>query len=291
MFLTMASYFHVQHIYGFTPSQLLFGLNPNNAENERRMSALQCAELGMFAIFRREYQIAVEWLEVAEQLLWYGIDVEDEFNIQRNIVTLLLRLAIQHHNRAFHNPKLENDLETLLGFYVTPITPHEKRVSKRDALYQQIGEIGPDTSVNAQFMHLCHGKTLQAPAKQKKLKCYLEQKRNPFLYINPVKVEQLSETPLVYQYYEMIGNKTIELLKQRYSSRVKPLKNAGLSGEIIPHWSTGGFKAFHPQEIPPEVFDLAEAVSGIKIRGDKEILLYVEYTTGRYSIQQPDSVR
>src|SRR5258705_107391 len=71
-----------------------------------------------------------------------------------------------------------------------------------------------------QFKKLCQGIKIQSSKTQAKLKCHYEKRRHPYLYINPVKVEHLSNSPPLFQFYEIISNSTISTLKEQNSEFV-----------------------------------------------------------------------
>lgn len=291
LFLSMSSFFHVQKVYGYRPSQLIYGLNPNNSKNpDARLSALQCAEIGIFALSRREYQISVEWLEIAETLLADWRDEEDD-NVPLTVVSSIRSLSIQQHNRKFQIPELKTNSETFLNFYDQSITPHNSRVPVRDLVFENQLDLSPNASINAQFMNLCLGNDPQSAKLRKQLKCYYERKRHPYLYINPVKVEHLSKNPPIFQMYEMVGNKTIEYLKHTYGDKVHPTKDGGLDGEIIPYFNTGAHKGLTPSQVPAIMLDLPAAITGLETGNKAEISRYVEYVEGRWFQNHPDSVK
>lgn len=63
------------------------------------------------------------------------------------------------------------------------------------------------------YKRVCSGENLQTEEEKKNLRCWLEQKAHPYWKINPLKVELLSENPLVYQVYDFIGNKLIQKMQ------------------------------------------------------------------------------
>ncbi len=290
LFLTMSSFFHVQKVYGYRPSQLIYGLNPNNSKDpDARLSALQCAEIGIFALYRREYQISVEWLEMAETLLAEWRDEEDD-NVPLNVVSSIRSLSIQQHNRKFQIPELKTNRETFLNFFDQSITLYNNPIPVRDLVFENKRDLPSNASINAQFMNLCLGNDLLPPKLRRKLKCYYERKRHPYLHINPVKVEQLSKNPPIFQLYEMVGNQTIEYLKHTYGDKVHPTKDGGLDGEIIPYFNTGAHKVLTPSQVPAIMFDLPAAITGLETGNKAEMSRYVEYVEGRWFQNHPDSV-
>src|SRR5436190_20997631 len=91
---------------------------------------------------------------------------------------------------------------------IVPAQPPEERVP---ILYEEFistreqSEDNPVVNLDARFSDLCLGNNRQSAEIAKNLKCYYENKRHPYFYVNPVKTEHLSENPPIYQFYDLIG--------------------------------------------------------------------------------------
>lgn len=132
------------------------------------------------------------------------------------------------------------------------------------------------------FKKLCQGNKIQSSQKQIYLKCHYERRKHPYLNINPVKVEHLSNSPSLYQFYEIISNSTILLLKEQNSEFVEI--NAKKTGEWRNDIGTKcGFNSgvgYHG-DTPKNYLKMSEIVSGLKFFDCELHGQYAEYTYGR----------
>ncbi len=200
------------------------------------------------------------------------------------------------HNRVWSKPKIEADYDTYIETFTKPIKHTGiwgyQRINERQRQYQIQHSLEPGTKPEMQFMNLCRGNLAQTPAMQTKLKCFIERKRHPYLYINPVKTEHLSESPPIYQFYDIIGNNTIETLKRLHSPLVKPSRFAGLNNiKKLTKMRTSVGTELQSGRIPKSVYNLAEMVSGLKIINSSESSQYAEYKYGRFHNYHKDNVR
>lgn len=150
------------------------------------------------------------------------------------------------------------------------------------------GGTGPE----AQYLDLCRTPNVQSASMQVNLKCYYEQKRHPFLYVNPVKVEHLSEDPLVFQYYGIVDDKTSRdamdkigpnvTIHRLYGHRVE--KEEMLRNKTSVRTVSAYFKGHRI------FYTLMEMVTGLQITGSSEDMHFVEYTYGRHHNEHLDLV-
>lgn len=168
-----------------------------------------------------------------------------------------------------------------------------ERVPLRQQDFDQFKGYGDDRiKEDVQYFQLCMGEKLRPLEMENNLKCYYENTKHPFLYINPVKVEILSEDPVIYQFYEVLGNKTIELLKEQNRHLVKLSEVVGMEGvEDVSVFRTSAGIGMEFDDTPRIIYTLAEYLSGLKIWNNSEYTQFVEYTYGRFYSNHGDAVR
>ncbi len=152
------------------------------------------------------------------------------------------------------------------------------------------------TSAHSKFTDLCKGKTLQTPEVIKSLKCYYEQYRHPYLYVNPVKVEQLSDTPPILQFYEVLGNSTIDYVKSFREVLINAKTLYGGSSQFLSFEAIAS--TYARRNMQDYVYKnyaqfgkIMEYLIGLKIRDVAGPLLWAEYTYGRMVGVHTDTVR
>lgn len=132
---------------------------------------------------------------------------------------------------------------------------------------------------------------------QSQLKCHYEQFLHPYLYINPVKTEKLSDSPSIYQYYEVVGPKFIKELIAHYE------ENATLL-EMISNMNVYSGSMELEEMSANSVYDdslwvkyngnrifyqLTEALTGIKYNGSTIRFSFIDYIPGR-TVQAHDDI-
>ncbi|ODM95303.1 Prolyl 4-hydroxylase subunit alpha-3 [Orchesella cincta] len=279
------SFIHLHEIYGFFPAQMRVGLEVDTKYGGF-LNAKQCFAIGAHALSRYYYYMAIEWLELTKNLL-LSADEEDR-SIPLDIVSSLLDIAIKEHNLGIKYNGTEE-------FYTRPTyegQPTEERLRYRKYIYHSptIRE-NPQFNAVSQYWALCSGVTFQTPKTQKSLKCFYEMKRHPYLYINPLKTEILSENPPVFQFYDVLANDTIEDIKAKAVPRLQLSEVVGTDDveQITKHRTSAG--TFMRYKEMPKVYEHSEIISGLKLlEKASEMAQVVEYTYGRYYIYHADAL-
>lgn len=151
-----------------------------------------------------------------------------------------------------------------------------------------------ERSKEAEWIALCQGKSSQTPKTQASLKCYYENQRHPYFYINPVKAEHLSEKPPIYQFYEMISENTVKVLKQNYTGRLRMSPIVGIERDKVDEMTyirSSVGRGLDVETTPMSVIRLAEMITGLKVWDGTDKVQYVEYTYGRFFEYHQDQVR
>lgn len=181
-----------------------------------------------------------------------------------------------------------------LNFYVTSITQHESqhdRISFRDYLQYSNDAHNKSNTMEPyiQFMKLCQRNFYQELEHTAKLKCYYESRLHHYLFICPVKVEQLSKSPPINQYYEVLGSETIKNILSTnlgFMALMPPeleIIRPGVKAiEVDDRDRTSTGIGLKFQNLPKKIFTSAEIVTGFNIRNSSDIATFAEYTYGRF---------
>lgn len=177
----------------------------------------------------------------------------------------------------------------------------ESRQTRRQQLLPENSILGTDGIPDDKLINLCSGQqnTSLPPIMQKNLKCYLQKYRHPYLYINPVKTEQLSESPLIFQYYDILGRMFINELVTYYTENaelvpiLQNLNHYKGKGKYEQEEPTPGFvisitEKYHRH---PRFIQFTEMVTGFKMKGTNETLQYIGYTPGKRIPAHEDVVK
>lgn len=151
----------------------------------------------------------------------------------------------------------------------------------------------PPENPKRQFRDICQGKGWQSLEVQAGLKCYYERRKHPYLFINPVKTEVLSESPPIFQFYEIVDKNTTEKLREEYSYRMNIYELYRKGPNDVEQLTEGKSSArLHLNILPkPSVwYFMPEILTGIQIQGVAEPIQYAEYTYGRVLTDHTDVV-
>lgn len=83
--------------------------------------------------------------------------------------------------------------------------------------------ISPQDDVN-NFNALCRGENLLSLAVQSKLKCWLDNKQEPYLIMMPIKVEQNSFEPGIFTFHQVLNDNEIAAIKELAKPLVRQLQ-------------------------------------------------------------------
>ncbi len=194
----------------------------------------------------------------------------------------------------------ENELYDIYSnLYVRPIKYPKKNKSKMGSngiVYpRKMWGLFDNDSLVSRFTDLCKGKNLQSPSTLKNLNCYYNQHQHPYFYINPIKVEELSENPPIFQLYELHGNKTIEYVKAFREVLINAKTLYGENSQYKSFDDQGStYARTHMQDSVyqnyPQFGKIMEYLTGFKIRNVAGPLLWAEYIYGRMVGVHTDTV-
>lgn len=160
---------------------------------------------------------------------------------------------------------------------------------------RKIWDVFEDDSLVSKFTDLCNGKVLQSPDIIKNLNCYYTQNQHPYFYINPVKVEKLSENPPIFQFYELHGNKTIKYLKAFREALInaKTLYDEDSQYKSFDESGSTYARRYMQDTVYqnyPHFGKIMEYLTGLRIREVAGPLLWAEYIYGRMVGVHTDTV-
>ncbi|CAL8085038.1 unnamed protein product [Orchesella dallaii] len=287
-YMSDLSFIHIHEVYGFNPEVMRIGLN-FDTKNGGSLNAKQCAEIGVLALARHYYYMAIEWLELSKSLLLSKNQSDNSIPV--DLVSILLDIAIREHNKAFWSESLLNGLDV----YIQPTFEGEPKMNRtrtrKNVFFNQESEKDRMLWASARYWGLCSGAKYQTPEEQTNLKCYFNSKSHPYLYISPVKTEVLSENPLILQFYDVLSNDSIEKIKSTAVPRLELSQVVGdLSMEEATKFRTSAGSFLLYQELP-RLYEHSEIISGLRLKNASERGQVVEYTHGRFYTFHTDAVR
>ncbi|ODM95306.1 Prolyl 4-hydroxylase subunit alpha-2 [Orchesella cincta] len=279
-YMSDLSFIHIHEIYGYNPADICVGLDIDTKHGSS-LNAKQCAEIGALALSRQCFYVSIEWLEQAKSLLL--LKNSKDTSVPVDLVSSLLNIAI----KEVHNIGMENEtVSDYMDFYINPTYESESkkdRLRMRRYVYSNPdGKNDEDIESMTRFWGLCSGATFQTPQEQSTLKCFYDTKKHPYLYINPLKTEVLSESPPVVQFYDVLSNETMEKIKAVAAPRLQLSQIVGtIDMEMVTKHRTSAGTYLLYQDVP-KLYDHSEIVSGLKLKLASEMGQVVEYTYGRY---------
>ncbi|TDG49228.1 hypothetical protein AWZ03_004317 [Drosophila navojoa] len=196
----------LQSVYNLTASDMA-----NNA-----LFWNECFEIGIQLYQQAEYRSALEWLQLAAQLV---DQIEDE-NAQGISAQVYEYLGMTYMELGEKQKAVETLKELLPS--LSPDTPHPARF-----LLDEVEGTEPKCPKEpvaphwyANYSRLCQGKRVPEPGS---LSCYLDFERHPRFRLSPLKVEQAHLNPDIHIYYDVLTDAQIEavleLAKQLESFR------------------------------------------------------------------------
>ncbi len=184
------------------------------------LSQLEILLQALFCFRKNGYVTAIDWLQEATLL--------KKNTISSQLVRSILFILIQTHNfkyatRSSATEQLSNtrsdDIDDLYQLPILNGRLPSEQISNRMFYFHKHRSIDS----NIKFTDLCNGISLQSTKLQSTLHCFIDNRKHPYLYINPMKVEQLSINPLILQFYEIMSNKTMQEIVRQVGPHVTTL--------------------------------------------------------------------
>lgn len=176
-------------------------------QTRAELNARDCLFMGQNALIAGAFARAVEWFEEASVLA--GLEANQ--TVHQDLVLQYLDTAIRRHD------------ENVDAMGVETVTFNRPLREKSAALQRieivnnrnyRLGRfISPNDDMN-NFNALCRGEQLLSEDIRKQMKCWYDHRQQPYLRLQPVKVEQHSVEPLLFTFHDIISDDEIEAVKQ-----------------------------------------------------------------------------
>ncbi|ODM89752.1 Prolyl 4-hydroxylase subunit alpha-1 [Orchesella cincta] len=282
LFMSHTAILHMQEIYGFTARQFYKGLTIETSFGGV-LKASHCANIGQAALTREYYYMAVEWLEFVLELL---NEDETDNSISKDEVEPLLETVIKIHNDVNHLGETMSH-EQFSNTYADVTyrnQPSKERIKGRHLNYALHGKTyGNGSDWDANNIALCSGQEFQPIEIRSKMKCFFERQLHPYFILNPLKVEQLSEYPLILQLYDVLNSKDIE---EHYDVRRPFMQIAGFLNvtdvRLVTRYRTAAGGSLPSVPFTERIHKKSEMLTGLALGKEYDGLLVAEYTYGRY---------
>ncbi|XP_054167390.1 prolyl 4-hydroxylase subunit alpha-1-like [Oppia nitens] len=232
------------------------------------MTARDCLYLGKHSFNNGYYGHSIEWFEEAL------IRAHREDN----------RTASVEEIMPFYNMAVEITDQNYTDYF------NENRI--KGATKLKIVEGESDDYHN--YQALCRGENLKTAKEEKNLKCYLTNKGNPLLILQPIKVEVFNENPLVVMFHDLMT----EYEMQTYKDLAIPmLTRARVQTENhddeVSKVRTSQTAWFSPQshKMVANLNHRVEAVTGLSVDMDKshcELVQIANYGMGGHYVPHYD---
>lgn len=171
--------------------------------------------------------------------------------------------------------------------------PSEGRALWRQALSAEVGEgndnLIPALSSELKTFSLCAGNEFQPSKIKSRLCCHLDRKRHPYFILNPLKMEILSESPILIQFYDVLGNGTIEKILQMSGELrlASLLVNSRRTYDLTAKTSAGTVLS---EEISVKIRQKSSMITELIMDEVDAVIQTVEYVYGRMLRTHSDQV-
>ncbi|CAL8141239.1 unnamed protein product [Orchesella dallaii] len=172
------------------------------------VNAYHATKISLTSFYHGMFGNAFDWILYAdERTLQYSDD-----SISRDVVLYLKLYMIKMHNAEMFSPT--KALPVSLNFYTDSVNNsmvhNVKGDKKRSIFIERFRRNELDVPSEVGYWVLCQGENLQAEENKSKLKCYLEYGRYSIFTLLPLKVEELSISPKILQFYDVLGGNEIQ---------------------------------------------------------------------------------
>lgn len=215
---SMDTLIRIQYVYGIHAKDMQQGVF-NGVHTNATLTFNDCIDLANHAIISNGHVLAYQWLQQAEILSNEQLSAGDKKHFEKSRNALMELYSVNSYEN------LERQLagrvqETLMGYY--------------DYVYY-----AP-----------CRGEPLgYLPKSKSKLTCfYADGKWDPYFTYNHVKVERHSVEPSILQFYDFIGNHTINTIQSNTAWRLTRSRIGGLNNTEVHNNKRTAFATFLSEE-------------------------------------------
>ena len=223
----------IQFTYRLDPVELAGG-KIKDTQTEGRLSVKQMMNIAerrisgaqpMRPAIGKEYALAIEW---AEGALTMANEVGDK--PMGKVITRFLQKARLEHNNNWNSPVGQRGNYPNEEFFLKRIesssplltSGKELRKEETDFLREESGNGHLKQGYNIHdFYSLCRGETVIHSHAPRLPMCHLTTKNNPYFFLAPLKLEILSEEPLLHLYHDILTDGEINFMTSRILSKLQ----------------------------------------------------------------------
>lgn len=176
-------------------------------QTHAELKAQDCLFMGKNALNSGAYARAVEWFE--EAFVLAGLEANK--TIHQDHVLEFLNTAILKHDENVNGLGVESVT------FNRPLREKSAALQRREIVSNRSYRLGRFVSANddiANFNALCRGEKLLSEAVRRRMKCWYDHRGQPYLRLQPVKVEQHSVEPLLFTFHDIISDDEIQSVKE-----------------------------------------------------------------------------
>jgi prolyl 4-hydroxylase len=242
-------------------------------QTQVEMTARDCLYLGKHSFNNGYYGHSIEWFEEAM------IRAHREGNTTASVEEIMpfYNMAIEIHD------DLESSQRALEKLNETKTYPAAK-----------LRIVEGDNDDYRNYQALCRGETLRSPKEEKNLRCYITNRGDPFLILQPVKVEVFNENPYVMMFHNLMSENEMKIYKEL---AIPLLTRARVQtddhGDEVSKVRTSQTAWFSPDnhQVIANVNKRVEAVTGLSVDMDKshcELVQIANYGMGGHYVPHYD---
>ena len=187
---------------------------------ERRISGTQ----PMRPAIGKEFALAIEWAEGALAITTNKGEDKD----MEKMVTKFLQSARLAHNKNWVSPAGQRGNLPNEEYFVRKIVNKPKLTTGKELRSEETKFLNDSNSGYLKqgynihdFYALCRGERVPHSHAPSTPMCMLTTKNNPYFYLAPLKLEIVSEQPLLHLYHEILTDGEIQLMTSKILSQLK----------------------------------------------------------------------
>ncbi|XP_034484385.1 prolyl 4-hydroxylase subunit alpha-2 [Drosophila innubila] len=204
-----------------------------------QLNAQHCLDIAQQAFRDEHLQLAHAWLMEANNRL----SINDRHKLQPKIQKLLAQVKARFTNyRAVNGTvetlKSEKEQEHLL------LAQSQSNVISSELEIEEHPPVPEDLRKLSEFdayRYTCSGHIKTTPGEQRHLRCGYLTETHPFLLLAPLKVEELSDDPLLLLYHEVIYQSEIDTITELTRNKIKRATVTGLNSSVVSNARTSQF--------------------------------------------------
>uniref|UniRef100_H2ZF12 procollagen-proline 4-dioxygenase n=1 Tax=Ciona savignyi TaxID=51511 RepID=H2ZF12_CIOSA len=211
----------IQETYNLNTSDIAKG-NISGQYSLKKLTTDECYHIGKAAFNGGLYDRCTQWMQFSLQRFEEGTQNFSKAHAEEYLKLLTanriwIAPVLKLKNCFIHIPHTKNNLfllhfirttENKITFYRRrPIVATKAHISSDDKSYK--------FSDDKKFSKVCRGDVKIPKHVERKLHCYLHTNNgNPWLMFNPVKVEELWDSPHIVQFYDVITSAEVDKIKK-----------------------------------------------------------------------------